>query len=306
MASAPLSSFERRTAVRKFMAAWALAIAASVCVWAWPDVPLPVRDGSLKFAVIGDNGTGETPQYEVGRQMAAARERFPFEFVIMLGDNLYGRQKPQDFVTKFEQPYADLLKSAVRFYAALGNHDDAAADRAYKPFNMEGRRYYSFARQNVRFFVFDSNLVDREQLAWIDGALAESSEPWKICYFHHPLYSDAGRHGPDVQLRVALEPIFVRHGVDVVFSGHEHVYERTTPQKGITYFIEGSGGQLRQGDIVPSPTMAAAFDQDQTFMLVEIAGDELFFQAVSRTGKLVDSGAIRRLIATSGQAADKR
>ena len=255
--------------------------------------------------MIGDNGTGEPPQYDVGRQMAAARARFPFEFVIMLGDNLYGRQQPQDFVTKFERPYGDLLQAGVRFYAALGNHDEAAADRAYTPFNMEGRRYYSFARGEVRFFVFDSNLMDREQLAWIETALAESTESWKVCYFHHPLYSDAGRHGPDVQLRVALEPMFVRHGVDVVFSGHEHVYERLQPQKGIAYFVEGSGGQLRKGDIVPSPTMAAAFDQEQTFMLVEIAGDELNFETISRTGRIVDSGVIRRPLTTSNQAGDK-
>jgi hypothetical protein len=61
--------------------------------------------------------------------------------------------------------------------------------------------------------------------------------------FHHPLYSDAARHGSNIELRVVLEPLLVRYGVSVVFSGHDHVYERSTPQKGITYFIEGSSGQ---------------------------------------------------------------
>src|SRR5690242_7296809 len=77
--------------------------------------PLPGADGSVKFAVIGDNGTGDTPQYDVGTQMATARGRFPFDFVIMLGDNMYGRQESRDFVDKFEKPYAALLGAGVPF-----------------------------------------------------------------------------------------------------------------------------------------------------------------------------------------------
>jgi hypothetical protein len=108
------------------------------------------------------------------------------------------------------------------------------------------------------------------------------------------LYSDGGRHGSNVELRVILEPLFVRYGVSVALSGHEHFYERTIPQKGITYFIEGSSGQLRKGDVNRSPMTAAAFDQDQTFMLVEILGDLLNFETISRTGALVDSGVVER------------
>jgi 3',5'-cyclic AMP phosphodiesterase CpdA len=225
--------------------------------------------------------------------MVAARARFPFEFVIMLGDNMYGRQQPEDFVQKFERPYAALLEAGVRFYATLGNHDDPA-NITYKGFNMGGRRYYTFARKNVRFFVLDSNLMDKPQLAWIDDTLGASTDQWKICYFHHPLYSNARRHGSDVELRVVLEPLLVKFGVDAVFSGHEHTYERLRPQKGITYFVEGSGGQLRRGDLGPSDMTATGFDQDQTFMLVEVAGNVLTFQTISRTGRVVDSGLRRR------------
>jgi 3',5'-cyclic AMP phosphodiesterase CpdA len=225
--------------------------------------------------------------------MAAARSSFPFDFVLMLGDNLYGSQKPNDFVTKFERPYAALLGAGVRFYAALGNHD-APTNRSYAPFNMGGERYYTFTRGPARFFVLDTNLLDRPQLSWIEQALESADEPWKIVYFHHPIYSDGDRHGSDVELRVLLEPLLVRHGVPVVFAGHEHIYERTTPQKGITYFIEGSSGQLRKGGITPSALTAASFADDRTFMLVEITGDQLFFQTVSRTGRIVDSGVIRR------------
>jgi 3',5'-cyclic AMP phosphodiesterase CpdA len=254
---------------------------------------LPARPGSLKFAVIGDNGTGEKPEYDVGQQMAAARSAFPFDMVLMLGDNMYGRQDSQDFVTKFERPYSALLQAGVLFYATLGNHDNQN-NRFYKAFNMGGERYFTFVQENVRFFVLDTNQLDPKQRAWFDEALQRSDDQWRICVFHHPIYSDGGRHGSDVSLRVILEPLLVKHGVDVVFSGHDHVYERLKPQKGITYFVSGSGGQLRRGDVRPSALTAAYYDQDQTFMLVEVAGDEMFFEAVTRSGVKVDSGVIHR------------
>lgn len=254
---------------------------------------LPNRPDSLKFAVIGDNGTGDRPEYDVAAQMIAARKGFPFDMVIMLGDNLYGQQQPDDFIKKFAKPYAPLLDAGVRFYAALGNHD-RQENRYYEPFDMGGQRYYTYARNNVRFFVLDSNYLDPPQLAWIGSALRSATEEWKICYFHHPLYSDGKTHGSSVDLRVKLEPLFVKYGVNAVFSGHDHVYERLTPQKGIQYFVSGSAGQLRKGDVRRSAMTAAAFDEDQSFMLVEVAGSEMFFEVISRTGVTVDKGVIRR------------
>ena len=248
---------------------------------------------AVRFAVIGDNGTGDRLQYEVARQMAAVHAKSPFETVVMLGDNIYGRQDPQDFVQKFERPYRPLLEAGVRFYAALGNHD-RQSNRFYAPFNMGGERYYTYAMKNVRFFVLDSDYLDPKQFAWIESALKNAREDWKICYFHHPLYSDGSRHGSQVDLRVLLEPLFVKYGVNVVFAGHDHIYERLKPQKGIHYFVAGAAGQLRKGDLKRSDMTAAAYDHDQTFMLVEIARADLTFQAISRTGQTVDSGVIHR------------
>ncbi len=206
---------------------------------------------------------------------------------------MYGGQSPSDFVKKFEQPYAPLLKAGVKFQASLGNHD-RPENVSYKLYNMNGQRYYSYVRNNARFLALDSTQMDPAQLAWIEMTLRNAREDWKICYFHHPLYSNADRHGSSVDLRILLEPIFIRHGVDVVFSGHDHVYERLKPQKGIHYFVSGSAGQLRKGNMSPSDQTAASFDQDQSFMLVEIAGADMFFQTIARTGKTVDSGVIHR------------
>ena len=280
-----------------------LAAVCLLCLAALPaaqgQVPLPNTPDSLKFAVIGDNGTGDKPQYDVAQQMAAARAQFPFDTVLMLGDNLYGSQTPADFVAKFERPYEALLKGGVLFYATLGNHDDQN-NRYYKGFNMGGARYFTFVKKNVRFFVLDSNQLDPAQRAWLDDALQQSHEDWRIAYFHHPIYSDGGRHGSDVALRVALEPLLVKHGVNVVFSGHDHVYECIKPQKGIAYFVSGSAGELRKGDVHRTSLTGAYFDQDQSFMLVEVSGDDLFFEAVSRTGAMVDSGVIHRRTEAGG------
>jgi predicted phosphodiesterase len=247
----------------------------------------------LRFAVLGDFGTGDAEQYQVAERLAAVRQQSPFDLVLALGDNMYGSQKPDDFVKKFERPYARLLAAGVRFQAILGNHDKPD-NRDYPPFNMSGQRYYTYSRAQVQFVALDSNVMEPRQVEWLDSTLGATTQPWKIVYLHHPLYSNGRRHGSNIELRVALEPILVKRGVQVVFAGHEHVYERLKPQRGITHFVAGSGGKLRKGDVRVSDNTAAAFDQDQAFMIVEVSGDELRFRTISRTGTVVDSGTITR------------
>jgi hypothetical protein len=259
-------------------------------------VPLPNRDGSLKFAVLGDFGTGDREQYQLAQQMAKLHQQFKFTLVITVGDNIYGADRPQDFRNKFETPYKPLLDAGVKFYASLGNHD-SREQRYYKLFNMDGKLYYSFKApdEDVRFFALESSYPGPEQIKWLEKELEDSGEDWKIAYFHHPLYSSGDRHGSDVELRKALEPIFLKHNVSVVFNGHDHFYERIKPQNGIVYFVVGSGGKLRRGNIDGrSGLTAKGFDTDYAFLAAEISDDELHFSAVSRTGDIVDSGIITR------------
>jgi 3',5'-cyclic AMP phosphodiesterase CpdA len=251
---------------------------------------------------MGDTGSGSREQYEVAKQMIASHNEFPFDLVIMVGDNIIGTDAPADMRTKFEIPYKPLLDAGVLFHASLGNHDNPN-QRLYKLFNMGGERYYSFrwpqgaagsGAGSVRFFALDSGYLNKEQLDWLDGQLAACDAEWRIVFFHHPLYS-FGTHGSALESRAVLEPLFIKYGVSVVFSGHDHVYERIKPQKGgIVYWVSGSAGMLRKGDIHASDTIAKGFDSDYEFMIVEIAGDDLYFQAISRTGETVDSGVVHR------------
>jgi predicted MPP superfamily phosphohydrolase len=261
-----------------------------------PAVTLPNESGSLKFAVLGDFGTAERPEYELAAQMAKFYTGFKLELVVLVGDNLYGAERPQDFKAKFEDPYKPLLDAGVKFYASLGNHD-ARAQRYYKPFNMEGKLYYSFKapKEKVRFFMLDSTYPVPEQIDWLEKELKGSSDEWKIAVFHHPPYSSGGRHGSDLKLRETLEPLFIKYGVSVVLNGHDHFYERIKPQHGIVYFVVGSGGQLAAGDIDKrSDLTAKGFDTDRAFMAVEISGDKMYFNAISREGQVVDSGILSR------------
>ncbi len=257
------------------------------------DTSPPVGKDSVRFLVLGDTGTGDRAQYDVGAQVWRSHQVFPYEFAIMLGDNIYGSERPQDFSRKFEQPYKPLLDTNIPFYASLGNHDDPN-QRYYKLFGMGGQRFYAFQKKDVRFFVLDSNYMDKDQQIWLEKELSGTNAKWKIAYFHHPIYSSGGRHGSEVDLRTIVEPLFIKYGVNVVFSGHEHFYERLKPQKGIYYFTSGGAAKLREGDIQTTALTAKGFDSEQSYMLVEIDGDVMRFQTLSRHGKRVDSGEITR------------
>jgi predicted phosphodiesterase len=267
------------------------------------ELKLPRKPGSVRFAVIGDSGRGHRPQYEISAQMQAFRKEFEYDFVIMAGDNIYEGTTPEDYRKKFELPYKPLLDAGVKFYAVLGNHDEPNQHH-YALFNMGGQRYYTFkpergalgavAGPSVRFFMIDTETLDVTQMLWLRRELGSSTSEWKIPVFHRPMYT-SGRYAlPAQRFRRLLEPVFLLHGVSVAFSGHEHFYERTRPQKGIVYFITGAAGSLRRGDIRRTALTAAGFDEDFSFMLVEISGDDLYFQAITRTGATVDSGKIER------------
>ncbi len=268
-----------------------------------PALPLPLKDGSLRFMVMGDTGQGDQGQYDTGREMAAVRQKFPFEFVVMVGDNMYGADSPADYVKKFETPYKALSDAGVKFYAALGNHDNPN-QRSYGLFNMGGQRYYTFraspgglgkvSHGGVRFFAIDSNYLSKEEIDWLSKELGSSGSDWKICFFHHPLYSSGKTHGSALETRAVLEPIFVKNGVNVVLTGHDHIYERIKPQQGIYHFVVGSSGSLRKGDLSRTDMTVKGYDQDYVFMLAEIAGDEMYFAALTRTGQVVDSGVLAR------------
>jgi predicted phosphodiesterase len=255
---------------------------------------LPVEEKSLKFLAIGDTGRGNKEQHQLAKVMSDYRAVYPYEFVILMGDNIYYQEKAEDMKTKFEDVYRTILDAGVKFYATLGNHDESN-QRFYEPFNMNKQEYYRFEKDGVSFYSLNSNYMDKRQIDWLVEELTKDTSKWKIAFFHHPPYSSGKRHGSDEKLRKVVEPLFLANGIDVVFAGHEHFYERIKPQQGIYYFVTGAGGKIRKGDIKKnSPLTEKGFDTDLSFMLIEIIKDEMHFQVISRAGATVDSGIIKR------------
>jgi predicted MPP superfamily phosphohydrolase len=253
-----------------------------------------------RFAVMGDFGTGGSDEFAIARKMAEMHRESPIEFVLGAGDNIYPNGAGHLFAKNFEQPFTELLREQVKFYTVLGNHDVEAGRRDqmhYPLFNMNGANYYSIGRGNglVDFFMLDSTDCDNEQTTWLENQLGQSKALWKIAVFHHPIYSSGKKHGSESKLRSRIEPLLKKHSVQLVFSGHDHVYERVKPQDGIQYFVSGGAGKVRHGDIdLNTGLSAASYDDDNHFMLLELDEKEIAFKAIAKSGTVIDSGIIRQ------------
>jgi 3',5'-cyclic AMP phosphodiesterase CpdA len=257
----------------------------------------PAKD-RIKFIAIGDFGTGDDNQAEIAAQMLRDHKTSPLDFVIAVGDNIYPDGSGRHFAKKFERPYSGLIRDGVKFHAVLGNHDvrDGRRDQCQYPlFNMNGQCYYTVKQGDglAEFFMIDSNDFDMTQAGWLEGVLKESTAKWKIAVFHHPIYSSAEEHGSDLGLRRRVEPLLTRYGVNVALSGHDHTYERVKPQQGVQYFVTGAGGKLRPGDVnMRSPFRAMSYDKDNHYLQMVIEDHQISFQAIARSGAVMDRGAI--------------
>jgi 3',5'-cyclic AMP phosphodiesterase CpdA len=252
----------------------------------------------VHFALLGDWGNGDNNTTQIARQMLSAHDRTPLDMIVTAGDNIYPDGAAERFGEYFERPFEGLIKKNVPVYACLGNHDvrsGSDAQMRYPLFNMGGRNYYrkSAGDGTLDMFVLDSNMMDRRQVSWLEDELRRSTAAWKIAVFHHPPFSSGKKHGSDDGLQSVLHPIFVRNGVRAVFNGHDHFYQRVTPQDGVQYFVSGAGGKIRVGNLrMADRLVAAGYDDDSHFMLVDVDASRLAFRAINTGGKVVDEGVI--------------
>jgi len=265
---------------------------------AWTSTP-----DRLTFAAVGDTGSGGRQAAAVAERMALTYRDAPFGLVAMLGDICYYGSVKDRFHDVFIRPMTPLIDAGVTFELAVGNHDgglhysdasleeiDAQLDRLGTP-----ARYYVSQHGPAEFFYLDSSEPGffedgaLTQLEWLDDHLASSTSQWKIVAMHHPVYS-CGVHGPTARLKEYLEPILVRHKVDLVLSGHDHNYERTVPIDGITYVVSGGGCKTTSINPQPSTEFAASTLE---FMVFDIDGDRLTGRAVQADGDVLDRFELR-------------
>jgi predicted phosphodiesterase len=256
----------------------------------------PVGDDSrFSFAVVGDSGSGGKGQLAV----AALLERLRPDLVLHTGDVVYPAGQERHYDRRFFAPYRNLIKT-VPLFPVLGNHDvrkgngAAFLENFHPPLGSPGstKRYYSFDWGNTHFVALDSELYhgDRgsnpeEQRDFLERDLATTRKRWKVAFLHRSPYGSS-RHGGDEKVREDLEPLFVKHGVDLVFSGHDHVYERTVPITGVTYVVSGGGGRrlypAGNGELTASSVSA------HHAVLVRVSGSRLLLETLEVGGKVVD------------------
>jgi predicted phosphodiesterase len=257
----------------------------------------------LTFAAVGDTGSGGRKAMAVAQRMARGYEQSPYGLVTHLGDLCYYGRIEQRFDDVFVRPYRPLIDAGVRFEVAIGNHDGHVhwSDERLEAIDTELRllgtpaRYYTTTHGPADFFFLDSSAPGlcgpgaSRQLEWLDDSLAASTSQWKIVCLHHPVHS-SGTHGPTPGAQQLLEPILVRRAVDLVLTGHDHHYERTLPQSGVTYVV--SGGGCKTTPVAPRRSTAVARSTLQ-YLHVDISGDLLAAAAVRPDGQLVDQFELR-------------
>ena len=275
------------------------SIAVDGVTWLRPTgfrtAPRPGQSVPVTFVAIGDLGARQPDQFAVLQQMMTVEA----DFAVISGDVAYTSGRLQEF----EEHYFDVYQQWIRHvpvFPASGNHDysccDAAPFRQVFSLPRNGgerglERWYSYDWGPVHVVVLDTEKVDSAQLDWLEADLSANTLPWVIAVMHRPPYS-AGKHGSDEKMRRHFAPIFERHGVALVITGHDHHYERTLPQNGIVYLVTGGGGRGTRKHGYISETAFA--ERVAHFVYVMVNGDELTMYAIDASGQVFDSERIYR------------
>jgi 3',5'-cyclic AMP phosphodiesterase CpdA len=240
------------------------------------------------IVAIGDFGVGGDRE----RRTGAAVERFlaprPANALVTLGDNDY-TERPSAFRRNWRAAFGWAAADGLLVAGTLGNHDVRVDGGRYE-FGLLGMpgRYYQRRVGDVALFLLDSNRLGPAQLRWLDGALAATDAPWKVVALHHPPFSCGGYIGDD-RVRRLLVPLFERHNVDLVLSGHDHNYQRFA-RAGVTYVVHGGGGarlyRLRSCPRWFPPRLAAR--KVRGWVYLRAAVDSLRVRAIGRWGGVQD------------------
>jgi hypothetical protein len=207
----------------------------------------------LRFWVVGDSGTGDQHQANVHNAMRefTRRQNHPVDIYLHVGDMAYGGGTDDEFSRKFFSPYRQTLRNTV-CWPAMGNHEGVTSDGQTQigpyydcyvlPTHGEAgglpsgtEAYYAFDYGNVHFIVLDSYDLDRSPNApmarWLTSDLEQTDADWIFAYWHHPPYTKGSRNSDTepqlIEMRENIMPILEAGGLDMVFSGHSHIYERS-------------------------------------------------------------------------------
>ncbi len=236
------------------------------------------------FVVFGDTRTQYQSHQAVVERIVAQGPNF----VLHIGDLVADGTAPQQGETFFEIERE--LMARFPLFPALGNHE-GNSPRYFDLFYLPGNEHwYTFDYGNARFVCLQVDGIadfgpQSKQYAWLEEALAANMQPWLFVYFHIPPYSSV-QDALEGDVRQVLTPLFERYGVDVVFNGHKHNYERNEVN-GVTYVVTTGGGAPLYVMQEREPTQVA-FVLEYHFVLLEVDGNHLGATAISSQGKVLD------------------
>jgi predicted phosphodiesterase len=231
----------------------------------------------VRFAIIGDRTGGH--QEGVYGQIISAVEREKPEFVITVGDQIEGYTEDTTTLNRQWQEYKSIVSGlSMPLHLVPGNHDISTNSQLGPYLANAGLPYYSFDHKGMHFVVLDASRwessaeLPSEQLEWLAADLSKAGDARQtFVFYHRPFWYGTTTDGrPDT-----LHRLFVKYGVDAVFSGHLHQYFGGTCD-GIKYTVVGSSG----GGAEPGPTgilyhwaMVTADDEDLTIVPVLLDGE---------------------------------
>lgn len=244
----------------------------------------------VRFLAFGDSGGGGADQRMLAEQMLTV----PYDLIVHTGDLAYNSGAIGEFEDNVFSIYAPLFQH-LPFFPAAGNHEykssSAAPFRAVFSLPGTNEKWYSYDWGRVHFVALDTESDYATQASWLDADLAATAQPWKIVYFHKPPYS-SGPHGSDLSLRGVLAPVFEKHGVQLVLSGHDHDYERMVPARGVQYVVTGGGGVGTYA--VGTSSFTELSVSVIHFVYAEVGAEELVLHAIDGLGDEFDSLKIPR------------
>ena len=249
-----------------------------------PD-PLP----QLRIAAVGDVGEGEEEEWQTAWAMHELTGESTYDVLLQLGDNVYPNGDPTRLDATIFRPFTIVLADGTSLAAIVGNHDEQYADQQMQILGMDGRWWAQHLPGDVLLIGLDGNTPDDPtQLAFLEETLANATERWRIVAVHEPPFS-AGYQGSDLAVRAAFVPLFERYGVQLVLSGHEHDYQRSTPINGVTYIISGAGGRTRG---TGEDTFTAVSWSVLHFTDVNVYRDHLLVRAIDQDARGFDEVVI--------------
>lgn len=248
-------------------------------------------------AIYGDSFKHPDKHREIAKGIAAEKPNF----ILHTGDLVGGGYRLATWDRQFFWPLFDVIDH-IPLFSALGNHENSRKNY-FSFFSLpHNEAYYSFDYGNSHFTVLDSNIEYKqgsEQYEWLEEDLRTADKLWKFVVFHHPPYS-SGRHKSSLQIRDAWTPLFNKYKVDMVFTGHDHLYERTYPiaaalsedKHPITYVVTGGGGASLYK--IEKRIWTAEGTSIYHFCVVEIDGESLVLTAKSIDGRVIDKFMLQK------------